>query len=95
VATLTSATIAHVPAKQYVASYYHTFSPTTFVDFQLDMGSTNRPPTTFNGNRAKGSGGRPVSRQSLSVDSAVGVCLVPSPGVDQFAPGGEARASLP
>jgi len=36
--------IAHVPAKQYVASYYHTFSPTTFLTSSLDMWTLpNRP----------------------------------------------------
>src|SRR6266576_1242894 len=81
--------IAHVPAKQYVASYYHTFSPTTFFDFQFGhVELTNRPPTTFNGDRAKAlaDGG---FASSFVCGFSGGVCLVPNPGVDQFAPGGE------
>src|ERR1700739_151058 len=81
--------IANVPAKQYVASYYHTFSPTTMFDFQFGhVELTNRPPTTFNGDRTKA-----LSDGGFSPDFVCGfsggVCLVPNPGVDQFAPGGE------
>jgi hypothetical protein len=81
--------IAHVPAKQYVASYYHSFSPTTFFDFQFGhVDLTNAPPTTFNGDRAKAlaDGG---FASSFVCGFSGGVCLVPNPGVDQFAPGGE------
>src|SRR5260370_974086 len=40
--------IAHVPAKQHVASYYHSFSPTTFFDFQFGhLNLTTSPPPTF------------------------------------------------
>jgi len=79
-----------VDAKQYVASYYHTFSPSTFFDFQFGHVEITNSGT----NKFIGSADKVISDAQIATSFACGFtggasCLVPTVGIPNFTAVGE------
>jgi hypothetical protein len=82
--------IATVEAKQYVASYYHTFSPSTFFDFQFGHVEITNSST----NNFIGSADAVIKDAQIAPSFACGFtggasCLVPTVGIPRFTAVGE------